>query len=90
MQNMKKTPIEIPVYLFFHNIGPILPQRPYPLYFFLADFKLNMLGDSINFNYFVCNPVAIQLKIVFLDQVCTKKGLLWDFPRMKNNFFLQK
>ena len=37
MQNMKKS-IEIPVSLFFHNIGPtltqILPQRPHPLYFF--------------------------------------------------------
>ena len=37
MQNMKKNPIEIPVTLFFHNIGPnltqILSQRPHPLYF---------------------------------------------------------
>ena len=34
----KKNPIEIPVPLFFHNIGPtlaqIFPQRPHPLYFF--------------------------------------------------------
>ena len=37
MQNMKKSPIEIPVPLFFENTGPnfaqILPQRPHSLYF---------------------------------------------------------
>ena len=34
----KNKPIEVPVSLFFHNIGPnlaqMLPQIPHPLYFF--------------------------------------------------------
>ena len=38
MENMEKNPIEIPVSLFFHNIGPnlaqIFPQIPHPLSFF--------------------------------------------------------
>ena len=38
MQNMEKNPIEIPVSLFFHNIGPnlaqILPKIPRLLSFF--------------------------------------------------------
>ena len=39
----EKSTIEIPVSLFFHNIGPnlvqLLPQRPHPRYFFWLIFS---------------------------------------------------
>ena len=76
----KKTLI-VPVFLFFHNIGPnlakILPLRPHPLSFFV-DVQWNMLGDSVNINNFCCNPVVLQklvkpLEIAFWDPVYTTK-----------------
>ena len=48
MQNKKKN-IEIPVSLFFHDIGPnlaqILSQRQNPLYFFLTDFPIKYVRE---------------------------------------------
>ena len=88
----EKSTIEIPVSLFFHSIGPnlvqLLPQRPHPLYFFLADFQWSMLGDSINFNN-LCSISSSEKKLVkshkncFLGPICTKKGVImgheWKF-----------
>ena len=89
------------VSLFFHNIGTnlahILPQRPYPFFFFVVDFKWNMLGDSTNINNLCYNPVVLEktnleepLKIAFLGPICIKKGLLWATPKLKNTLFGQK
>ena len=87
---MIKSPIEMPVSLFFHNIGPnlaqILPQRPHPLSFFL-------LGDSrclgiqlININNLCCNPVVLKkmvkpLKNAFMGPICTKRGHYGPHPK---------
>ena len=54
--------IEMPVSLFFHNIGPNLVQtlpKDYT-HFFFADFQCNMLEDSININNLCCNPVVLK------------------------------
>ena len=54
MKNMKK-PIEIPVSLFFHNIGPTLVQckfcpKDHIHFIFLANFQWNMLADTTDIN----------------------------------------
>ena len=54
MINMKK-PIEIPVSLFFHNIGPTLVQckfcpKDHIHFIFLANFQWNMLADTTDIN----------------------------------------
>ena len=74
-------------------LAQILPQRPHALYFFLADFKWNMLGDSFNINNLCCNPLILKkswqnlLKTVFLGPICTKKGSLWATLKITIFFF---
>ena len=79
------------VSLFFHNIGTnlahILPERPYPFFFFVVDFKWNMLGDSTNINNLCYNPVVLEktnleepLKIAFLGPICIKKSYYGQRP----------
>ena len=76
-------------------LAQILPQRPHALYFFLADFKWNMLGDSFNITNLCCNPLILKkswqnlLKTVFLGPICTKKGSLWATLKMTIFFFAE-
>ena len=56
----------MPVFLFFHSIGPnlaqILSQRPHPLYFFWL-LSNEMLGDSININNLVLQFISSEKKV---------------------------
>ena len=79
-------------FIFFHNIGPnlaqILPQRPYCLYFFLADFHQNMLRDiaeitkadhqlSETFYFIKISYVLTELLIFFyLSDVFCQKSVI--------------
>ena len=72
-------------------MAQILPQRPHPLHFLLADFQWNMSGDSININNLCCNPAVLKkkklLKIAFLGPISTKKGHYGPHPKWKIIFF---
>ena len=89
---MKKKPIEIPVFLFFHwtLFGPNFPTKITPTFLFFVDFQWNMLGDSINTNNLCCNSVYILKKIsnlskkLFWAQFAQKKGHYG--PHSKWNF----
>ena len=79
-------------YFFFHYIGPnlaqILPQRPYPLYFFLDDFQQIMLRDiaettkadhqlSGTFYFIKISYVLTELLIFFyLSDVFCQKSVI--------------
>ena len=87
----------MPVFLFFHSIGPnlaqILSQRPHPLYFFWL-LSSEMLGDSININNLCCNSLVLKKKLVkplrncFFGTTLHKRAVIMGHTQNEKQFFL--
>ena len=68
-----------------NKFGPNFAPNTTPTLLFLADFKWNMLQDSININNLWCNPAVLK-KIVFGTQFAQKRGLYGPCPKWKTLF----
>ena len=82
-----KKPIEIPVSLFFSQhwtyFGPNFALKTTATLLFLADFRWNMFGDTININNMCCIPAVLKKKLVkslkkfFWTQFAQKRSHYW-------------